>query len=243
MIWIVKYGLLGLILLAIQAAAAQTDDRVEPKFVGALDISQRYSDLGEWAESNLFTIAPPRPFLISTLGPNEDGDVVDADLHQLVPTDFELIETRYEFKEVAVSRKLEDWVRVEINGAPRWIEMTAEDKFSDYLSLIDRAMGYLTSTTITSAEYAGGPTSEMTFSPGRLTKLAYRGDWWPDIEVVEIVSLSSNRLEDDWIKIRILQVSICGEGYEEADNILFEGWIPAYDRQGEPSVWIYPRGC
>ncbi|MEL7063079.1 MAG: hypothetical protein AAFP00_05035 [Bacteroidota bacterium] len=237
MAWISKAIAIAVTLLScLDTANAQS------RFIGTLDISERYSDLGYWAESDLFRTAPPRTFLISSGTSNHRFDALDAREMQLAPNDFELMETSYEYKELSVYGMDGDWVRVKLKGESVWLRVEPTDQFTSYLSLIEGRLAYTTDSEFPTASSAGGETVQFEITPEMQNTIGDYDNWVPSIEVVETKSLSEEVGKSEWIKIRVLDQEPC-ERYDLPPEIVFEGWIPAYLSSGDVSVWYYPRGC
>ena len=221
---------------------AHAEGTMQPKFVGTLDISERYRELGHWAESDLYLTAPPTAYLFSQFKPSVTGTSVDWKLREFVPTDFDLIETSHEFKEVAVSSKSGEWVQVRINNEPGWIKAESADVFSSYLTLINGLWGFTFSRRLNIAREPGARTNAIDVTP-EMQDEANPGSYWsPYIEILETKSLSETLGEDDWIKIQMLDQQPC-KRYEKEPKVVLEGWIPAYDADGEITVWYHSRGC
>ena len=221
---------------------AQSTDDADPRFVGVLDVSDRYREFGYWGESNLYAEAPAEQFAFSKMPPVSSSPDQAIEYLMLVPTDFELIETSYEYKTVAVSAKMQDWVRVSINEEQGWIQMGSNDSFSAYLNLIEGQLAFAFSNQLNVADQAGGETRKLEITPEMQGVSTPHSSWPPDIEVLDTASLSDTLGEEDWIKIRIPKTSYC-ENYDGNTDVIFEGWVPAYDPDGEISVWYSPRGC
>ena len=230
------------VLCGVGTVGAEVEGSAAPKFIGVLDISERYSQFGGWAESDLYLKAPPLPFTVSQSEPESGGQDVEAKTLELVPTDFDLIETSYEFKQVAVSSKIDDWVQVRINDELAWIQMHPGEEFSPYLSLIEGLWGYTFSTRLDVSRVPGGEGRVVEVTPEMQNEANAHPQWSPHVEILESVSLSEVVGESDWIKIQVFDQPPC-ERYDEPRQVILEGWIPAYDADGEISVWYYSRGC
>ena len=144
---------------------AQSTDDADPRFVGVLDVSDRYREFGYWGESNLYAEAPDEQFAFSKMPPVASSPDQAIEYLMLVPTDFELIETSYEYKTVAVSAKMQDWVRVSINEEQGWIQMGSNDSFSAYLNLIEGQLAFAFSNQLNVADQAGGETRKLEITP------------------------------------------------------------------------------
>lgn len=237
MAWISKAIAIAIVILSCSNGA-----NAQSRLIGALDISERYSDLGYWAESDLYRTARPRTFSISVDTGENRVDAVGAREMQLVPNDFELMETSYEDKELSVYGIEGDWVRVKLKGESVWLRVEPTDQFTSYLSLIEGRMAYTSESEFPSASSAGGETVQIEITPEMQNTTRVYKDWVPSIEIIETRSLSEQIGEADWIKIRVLNQEPC-KRHELPPEVVFEGWIPAYLENGETSVWYYPRGC
>jgi len=223
-------------------SVAQVELRAEPKFIGTLDISGRYSEFGEWAESNLYRDAPIQAYQFSGSRPSTDEQNNNPQFRELVPTDFELIETSYEYKQVVVSSRYADWVQVRIKGELGWIRMEPGEEFSPYLDLVDGLWGYTVSKTVNIAQVPGGETRPIEITAEMQNVENPHQHWSTFVDIIETRSLSDIAGEDDWIKIQVYNQQSC-KRYDKPYEVVFEGWIPAYDSDGEITVWYHSRGC
>jgi len=235
--WTLKIFVVAL-LSAVQIKAAVS----EPKFIGTLDISERYADLGYWAESDLFLTAPPRPYSILKERPTIDQQERSIEVISLVPGDFLLHETSYENKQMVVYGITGKWVRVKLKDDFVWLLMENDDRFSSYLSLIEGRLAYVTQNEFLAASSAGGETRPVKITPEMQNAIRPYPGWVPSIEILETRALSDEVGEDDWIKIRILDQEPC-ENHKLPRKTIFEGWVRAYLSNGDISVWYHPRGC
>lgn len=230
------------IAIAVTALSCLGTANTQSRFIGTLDISERYVDLGEWAESDLFRTAPPRPFSISADNGDRQVDAVSSQKMQLVPNDFELMETSYEYRELSVFGMDGDWVRVKLKDESVWLRLRPTDQFTSYLSLIEDRLAFTTESQFPTASFVGGETVQTEITPEMQNTTSVYNNWVPSIEIIETQSLSEEVGRSEWIKIRILDQNPC-ERYEVPPETVFEGWIPAYLSNGDVSVWYDPRGC
>lgn len=66
------------------------------------------------------------------------------------------------------------------------------------------------------------------------------GSWGPEFDAVRVVE--SRRVGADlWFHVEFLDHSECRGS--DAPTVVRRGWIPAYSRSGEATVWFSARGC
>ena len=216
-------------------------------FIGVLDLEARYGGFDEWVRAAWGSNDPELEFELS------DGRPFEGAKTRLKASQFTMLETGYEYPSILVYGRLDeprvnDWVRVFIDGASKWIRLRPEDRFRKYSELFDSGrLAYLTRKTINIATTPGGQTVARTLKSVEQGANP-DGPWDAHVQVngrAEIVIFNDDgaRSREDWLKVRIGSEQPC-EGAQTPAPPLAEGWIRAHHQDDQSvAVWFYSRGC
>ncbi len=50
-------------------------------------------------------------------------------------------------------------------------------------------------------------------------------------------------VRDEWVKVEVLNNSVCTAADHGPPEVIATGWLPLHDADGEPSIWFSSRGC
>ena len=50
-------------------------------------------------------------------------------------------------------------------------------------------------------------------------------------------------VRDEWVKVEVLNNSVCTAADNGPPEVIATGWLPLHDANGEPSIWFSSRGC
>ena len=161
--------------------------------------------------------------------PDSSSDFV-ANIH-----DWDAVEHReigYEVNAAVVFQAMDGWYRLRsADGQFGWVSAVEAGTWFPYDQLPVRKLAYLTGTwsgLVWPAAGAGIPT--------RLNVAGPQSQREHPINVLESTMIGGM----PFFRIEVLEASVCDGGKE---TVRASGWVPAYDRGGQPSVWFYSRGC
>ena len=118
------------------------------------------------------------------------------------------------------------------------------------LSLHDALpISFLTVSSLLYSERPDAPPKDIVFTPVMQSSPTSARYWTPDVEIVEARldrpngSVESADIRKSLLKIRMTNQPHCNEPTREREVVIFEGWIAAYQPDGNASVWFHSRGC
>jgi hypothetical protein len=154
-----------------------------------------------------------------TVGVQEAGT---AQVQQL-PT----MEYAYEEPGAVVLERRANWYRVRTDSGSAWLEVPAPQGFYSLERLFEDHLTYLTRAW----------DGKVVASPGSAARVAKIPTPAPD-QPVRVRRASRDR-SGLWFLVDIMS-SVC-EGVEP--TVLDQGWVPAYDKAAETTIWFHSRGC
>ena len=238
-------------LVSIETADAEITAH-PMNLVGVLDVSKRFdgeSDpiLGvptDWLAATSGEETVPKQFTVKEALASRKSNSAD-----LFISDFLLIETEYEQAHIVVFEKVGDWVQVQARDEQIWVKMAPRDSFYAYPDLLRGGLTFLTVSSLLYSERPDAPPKDIVFTPVMQSSPTSARYWTPDVEIVEARldrpngSVESADIRKSLLKIRMTNQPHCNEPTREREVGIFEGWIAAYQPDGNASVWFHSRGC
>lgn len=220
--------------------------------LGVLDVSNRFDGVPDPI------LGAPRDWLAATSGDEtvpkqftvkEALGSTKSNRTGLFISDFLLIETDYEQAHIVVFEKAGDWVQVQAKGDLVWLKMGPRDDFYPYPDLLREGLTFLTVSSLSYSERPDAPPMDIVFNSAMQSSPTNPRYWTPDVEIVDVRferpngSVGSADIRKSLLKIRITNQPHCSEPMREGEVVIFEGWIAAYQPDGNASVWFHSRGC
>lgn len=220
--------------------------------LGVLDVSNRFDGVPDpilgvptdWLAATSGDETIPKQFTVKEALGSTKSNRAD-----LFISDFLLIETDYEQAHIVVFEKDGDWVQVQSKGDLVWLKMAPRDNFYSYPDLLREGLTFLTVSRLSYSERPDAPPKDIVFNSAMQTSPTDARYWTPDVEIVDVRlerpngSIGSADVRDSLLKIRITNQRHCGEPKREMEVVILEGWIAAYQPNGNASVWFHSRGC
>jgi hypothetical protein len=139
------------------------------------------------------------------------------------------MEYGYEEPGVVVLERRDRWFRVRLDAGSAWLEASAQDEFYDLERLYDHSLTYLTDA------WSG----QVAAAPGMVGRVVQ----FPGLAAGQSVRVRRTSREDGglWFLVDILSRSPCAGDAEP--TVADRGWVRAYGKGGEPTIWFSSRGC
>ena len=137
-------------------------------------------------------------------------------------------EYEYEAPAAIVLEQRGRWFRVQLVEGSTWVHASTRDEYLPLEKLLTDGLTYLTEASdgrLSASPGGAPPVDRERFAAARPVR-------------VQGFQRVGDRL---WIQIQVMTHSICTSIDEP--KIEAEGWVPAHARSGEPTVWLYSRGC
>lgn len=157
--------------------------------------------------------------------------------------DFEVREHGYEERSGVAYGRRTGWFLLRTKSRFAWLSPRDAGAFRAYPHLLEERLVYLTRDWDRALHEApgGGIAKRIQAAPDASTP---DPDWTWGHEAVrpssaEVVELREHEGEW-WARVRV-RPSVC-EG-ENDPPVIGEGWVPAYDESGNPTLWFWSRGC
>ena len=120
------------------------------------------------------------------------------------------------------------WLKIKLSDRSAWLKASLGDQFLPLAQLYDEFTGL----TAISPSFNG----RLSSSPS-----AIGGPIMPAVAPKKPVRVIEIR--NEWVHVEVLSNSACTAGDDGPPEVIATGWLPLYDRKGEPSVWFSSRGC
>ena len=128
---------------------------------------------------------------------------------------------------IAVDRR-DGWIKIRLHEGAGWFKPSVVDLFMPLSDLYEEFVG------VTSINKSF--TARLVSSPGLL-----RGPILPQVAPAQPVRVAEIR--DEWVKVELLNNSVCSAADNGPPEVIATGWLPLHDANGEPSIWFSSRGC
>ena len=142
-------------------------------------------------------------------------------------------ESGYEVPAAVVRARSGQWYRIDTRRGSAWIRRADPRHFLSYPDLLNDKLTYLPK----------GWNARLWRNPGQGTPVDVPAQWRDQhlqgavtVEVLEVRRLG----REPWVHVRLVPNS-CGEA--QPSMAPWTGWLPAYTRAGDTSLWFYSRGC
>lgn len=167
-------------------------------------------------------------------------------LETIRATDLEYREYRYESGAAAVYERLDGWFRVKLaDGGPYgWVAAGGDTmRFHPLSKLLRNRLNYLT------AHWDGllWESPPGTAASEGLVRSSIRHGFKQLNEYPATVIDVKETEKGLWLNVQIPRVDPCSPDGDDStlgmDNVLEEGWVPAFSSSGKLTAWFYSRGC
>jgi hypothetical protein len=128
---------------------------------------------------------------------------------------------------IALERR-EGWVKIRLHEGVAWFRPSAVDRFMPLSDLYEEFVG----VTAINKSF----TARLVSTPGMPG-----GPILPRVSPAQPVRVAEVR--DEWVKVEVLNNSVCTAADNGPPEVIATGWLPLYDADGEPSIWFSSRGC
>ena len=128
---------------------------------------------------------------------------------------------------IALDRR-DGWIKIRLHGGAGWLKPSVADRFMPLSDLYEEFVG----VTAISKNF----TARLVSSPGMV-----RGPILPQVMPTQPVRVAEMR--DEWVKVEVLNNSVCSAADNGPPEVIATGWLPLHDSNGEPSIWFSSRGC
>ena len=134
----------------------------------------------------------------------------------------------YEMPGAIVIDQRDGWLKIKLSDRSAWLKASLGDQFLPLAQLYDEFTGL----TAISPSFNG----RLSSSPS-----AIRGPIMPAVAPKTPVRVIE--IKNEWVHVEVLSNSACTAGDDGPPEVVATGWLPLYDRSGEPTVWFSSRGC
>jgi hypothetical protein len=128
---------------------------------------------------------------------------------------------------IALERR-DGWVKIRLHEGVAWFRPSAVDRFMPLSDLYEEFVG----VTAINKSF----TARLVSTPGMLG-----GPILPRVSPAQPVRVAEVR--DEWVKVEVLNTSVCTAADNGPPEVIATGWLPLHDADGEPSIWFSSRGC
>jgi hypothetical protein len=128
---------------------------------------------------------------------------------------------------IALERR-EGWIKIRLNDSAAWLKASPVDRFMPLSDLYEEFVGVTAINDSFTARLASTPGM-----PG--------GPILPRVAPHQPVRVAEIR--DEWVKVEVLNTSVCTAADNGPPEVIATGWLPLHDANGEPSIWFASRGC
>jgi hypothetical protein len=134
----------------------------------------------------------------------------------------------YEAPGAIVLERRDGWTKIQLHGSVAWFRPSPVDRFMPLSDLYEEFVG----VTAISKSF----TARLVSTPGMLG-----GPILPRVVPEQPVRVAEVR--DEWVKVEVLNNSVCTAADNGPPEVIATGWLPLHDANGEPSIWFSSRGC
>jgi len=128
---------------------------------------------------------------------------------------------------IALERR-DGWIKIRLHDGVAWFRPSPVDRFMPLSDLYEEFVGVTAINKSFSAR--------LVSTPGMLG-----GPILPRVAPEQPVRVAEVR--DEWVKVEVLNNSVCTAADHGPPEVIATGWLPLHDANGEPSVWFSSRGC
>jgi hypothetical protein len=128
---------------------------------------------------------------------------------------------------IALERR-DGWIKIQLHNGVAWFKPSQVDRFMPLSDLYDEFVG----VTAINKTF----TARLVSTPGLLS-----GPILPRVAPEQPVRVAEVR--DEWVKVEVLNNSVCTAADHGPPEVIATGWLPLHDANGEPSIWFSSRGC
>jgi hypothetical protein len=128
---------------------------------------------------------------------------------------------------IAVDRH-DGWIKIRLHDGAGWLRPSVVDRFMPLSDLYEEFTG------VTSINKSFS--SRLVSAPGMVG-----GPILPQVMPSQPVRVAEIR--DEWVKVELLNNSVCTAADNGPPEVIATGWLPLHDANGEPSIWFSSRGC
>ena len=128
---------------------------------------------------------------------------------------------------IALERR-DGWIKIRLRDGAGWLKPSPLDRFMPLSDLYEEFVG------VTSINKSF--TARLRSTPGMSG-----GPILPQVAPAQPVRVAEMR--DEWVKVEVLNTSVCSAADNGPPEVIATGWLPLHDANGEPSIWFSARGC
>ena len=128
---------------------------------------------------------------------------------------------------IALERR-DGWIKIRLREGAAWFRPSPVDRFMPLSDLYEEFVG----VTAINKSF----TARLANTPGMLG-----GPILPQVSPAQPVRVAEVR--DEWVKVEVLNNSVCTAADNGPPEVIATGWLPLHDAEGEPSIWFSSRGC
>jgi hypothetical protein len=219
---------------ALYPAPLQQDPPVPPRrVIGLVEVPSLFGESGDADRRNaavmLFHEPSERSSAAATIRRRED---------------FEVREHDYEMLSGVVHGRRAGWFLMRAKGRFAWLSPRDAGEFRGYPQLVLTRLAYLTDAWDRALydEPGGSIAARVPVQPDPSTG---DPDWLWGSQAARPSNVSMVALREHagewWARVQV-GPSIC-ESETDPPPVVAEGWVPAYGKSGNPTLWFYSRGC
>lgn len=134
----------------------------------------------------------------------------------------------YEAPGAIVLERRDSWIKIRLHDGVGWFKPSPVDRFMPLSDLYEEFVG----VTAINKSF----TARLASTPGILG-----GPILPRVAPEQPVRVAEIR--DEWVKVEVLNNSVCTAADNGPPEVIATGWLPLHDANGEPSIWFSSRGC
>ena len=134
----------------------------------------------------------------------------------------------YEAPGAIVVDRRDGWIKIRLHQGVAWFKASPVDRFMPLSDLYEEFVG----VTAINKSF----TARLVSTPGMLG-----GPILPRVSPAQPVRVAEVR--DEWVKVEVLNNSVCTAADNGPPEVIATGWLPLHDADGEPSIWFSSRGC
>lgn len=134
----------------------------------------------------------------------------------------------YEAPGAIVLERRDGWIKIRLHDGVGWFKSSPVDRFMPLSDLYEEFVG----VTAINKSF----TARLVSTPGMLG-----GPILPRVVPGQPVRVAEIR--DEWVKVEVLNNSVCTAADNGPPEVIATGWLPLHDANGEPAIWFSSRGC
>lgn len=125
------------------------------------------------------------------------------------------------------------WFRIRLDEGTAWVAAPSAGRFLALADLYEEFVGVTFINDGFAGELSAAPVGTVASPPGVRVKAGQSA------RVIETRQLAGGT----WVHVEVLSHSICDSANAGPPDVVGEGWLPAYQASGEPTIWFSSRGC